>query len=79
MSNCQNIGIGNIRFDINGNIVFDTDENKKKFPNPKKQKIILNGIDGCMCAKCKSFIPYAEPNMEDGTMVCYSCRSSGGV
>jgi hypothetical protein len=30
--------------------------------------------DGCTCKKCKEFFPYAEPNQEDGTLVCYGCR-----
>lgn len=32
--------------------------------------------DGCQCKKCHNFYPYAEPNQEDGTLVCYSCRTS---
>ena len=30
--------------------------------------------DGETCKKCKEFYPFAEPNQEDGTLVCYSCR-----
>lgn len=30
--------------------------------------------DGCNCKKCKEFYPYAEPNQDDGTLICYSCR-----
>ena len=30
--------------------------------------------DGCVCKKCKELFPYAEPNQEDGTLVCYACR-----
>lgn len=30
--------------------------------------------DGCNCKKCKEFFPYAEPNQEDGTLICYACR-----
>lgn len=29
---------------------------------------------GCVCRKCKELFPYAEPNQEDGTLVCYACR-----
>lgn len=29
---------------------------------------------GCSCKKCKEFFEYAEPNQEDGTLVCWSCR-----
>ena len=31
--------------------------------------------DGCDCKQCKEFYPYAEPNQEDGTLICYKCRS----
>jgi hypothetical protein len=30
--------------------------------------------DGCDCKKCKEYYPYAEPNQEDGTLICYACR-----
>ena len=33
-----------------------------------------NDRDGCDCKKCKEFYPYAEPNQEDGTLICYKCR-----
>lgn len=31
--------------------------------------------DGCDCKKCKEYYPYAEPNQDDGTLICYKCRS----
>jgi len=30
--------------------------------------------DGCTCKKCKEFYPYAEPNQNDNTLICYGCR-----
>lgn len=30
--------------------------------------------DGMLCQKCKNFYEFAEPNQEDGSMVCYTCR-----
>jgi hypothetical protein len=30
--------------------------------------------DGCDCKKCREFYPYAEPNQEDGTLICFACR-----
>lgn len=30
--------------------------------------------DGCTCKKCKTFYEYAEPNQEDGTLICWACR-----
>lgn len=30
--------------------------------------------DGCSCKKCEKFFPMSEPNQEDGTLICYSCR-----
>jgi hypothetical protein len=32
--------------------------------------------DGLFCYKCRTFYKYAEPNQSDGTLLCYSCRSS---
>lgn len=29
--------------------------------------------DGCICNKCASFVPMAQPNV-DGSFTCYSCR-----
>ena len=31
--------------------------------------------DGCTCKKCKELYPYAEPNQDDGTLICYKCRA----
>lgn len=33
-----------------------------------------NNKDGCHCKKCKEYFPYAEPNQDDGSLVCYACR-----
>lgn len=42
-----------------------------------KSRILAPGeYDGCRCTKCGNFYPYAEPNQEDGTLICYSCRMS---
>lgn len=32
--------------------------------------------DGCFCKKCKEYYQYAEPNQDDGTLICYGCRMS---
>lgn len=40
-------------------------------PAPEAKK---ENKDGCNCKKCKEFYPYAEPNQDDGTLICYSCR-----
>lgn len=40
-------------------------------PEAKKKK----DKDGCDCKKCKEFYPYAEPNQDDGTLLCYRCRT----
>lgn len=42
-------------------------------PAPVKEKK-KDDRDGCDCKKCKEFYPYAEPNQEDGTLICYACR-----
>lgn len=39
-------------------------------PVPEKK----NKSDGCSCKKCKEFFEYAEPNQEDGTLICWACR-----
>lgn len=33
-------------------------------------------LDGMYCQKCHSFVEFAEPNQDDGSMICYSCRSN---
>jgi hypothetical protein len=40
--------------------------------NIKNKKI----PDGMFCRKCQTFQQYAEPNQEDGSFLCYSCRSN---
>lgn len=30
--------------------------------------------DGCTCKKCKQLYEYAEPNQDDGTLICWACR-----
>lgn len=37
---------------------------------PEKKK----HSDGCACKKCKEYFPYAEPNQDDGSLICYACR-----
>jgi hypothetical protein len=32
--------------------------------------------DGMCCINCEEFYDKAEPNQEDGTLVCYSCRQN---
>lgn len=47
-------------------------------PMPKKEAAKVkpkDGRDGCDCTKCKEFYPFAEPNQEDGTLICFSCRN----
>jgi hypothetical protein len=31
-------------------------------------------MDGCVCTKCNDFYYQAQPNREDGTLICWSCR-----
>lgn len=37
-------------------------------PEPKEKS------KGCICKECKEFSEYAEPNQEDGSFKCYSCK-----
>jgi hypothetical protein len=32
--------------------------------------------DGMFCQKCGLFYQFAEPNQDDGSLVCYACRSN---
>ena len=32
--------------------------------------------DGMFCKRCRVFYEFAESNQDDGSMVCYSCRSN---
>ncbi len=32
--------------------------------------------DGMFCKKCQNFYQYAEPNQEDGSLICFSCRNN---
>jgi hypothetical protein len=32
--------------------------------------------DGMLCKKCSVFFEFAEPNQEDGSLICYSCRNN---
>lgn len=41
---------------------------------PKQPEEKKKNSDGCVCKKCKELFPHAEPNQEDGTLICYSCR-----
>lgn len=34
------------------------------------------GLDGMFCCKCQVFYEFAEPNQDDGTLMCYSCRTN---
>lgn len=31
-------------------------------------------LDGMSCSNCEEFFQMAEPNQDDGTLICYSCR-----
>lgn len=44
---------------------------------PEEKKKSKRDPDGCACKKCKEFYQFAEPNQEDGTLICYSCRTYG--
>lgn len=37
---------------------------------------ISHRSDGMQCCKCDEFYDKAEPNQEDGTLICYSCRQN---
>lgn len=42
-----------------------------------KEKMVLKVhsiLDGMTCSNCHEFFNMAEPNQDDGTLICYSCR-----
>lgn len=64
------------------------DSNYKKYNLDKKfvgsaacyvssEKIvsIYSKVDGMHCSVCKDFIQMAEPNQEDGGLICWSCSN----
>ena len=55
-----------VTVNISNGWLFSTTQNQ-----PIKKK---DDRDGCDCRKCKEFYPYAEPNEESGTLLCYRCR-----
>jgi hypothetical protein len=59
-----------IIIDPNGKIQISFDDIDLAVPVEEKE----DNSDGCTCKKCQEFFPYAEPNQEDGTLVCYGCR-----
>lgn len=38
------------------------------------EKVEKKKSNGCVCSKCEELYPYAEPNRDDGSFKCYSCR-----
>lgn len=36
---------------------------------------IYSRMDGMCCKRCQDFYPMASPNQEDGTMLCWLCRT----
>lgn len=42
---------------------------------PLEEKAVVKPKDGCQCKKCLEMYPYAEPNQEDGSLICWACRN----
>ena len=59
---------GTITIGSSGQITFDDID----LAVPVEEK--KENSDGCSCKKCKEFYQYAEPNQDDGTLICYGCR-----
>jgi hypothetical protein len=62
---CKQLGIDKRFVDeriiyIQGNLVFQ----------------INHIMDGMCCARCREFYPMASANQDDGTLICFSCRSN---
>jgi len=58
--------------------MIDEDEDDSNTSSSARKKVIPKGKfkDGMICAKCKEYYPYAVPNQNDGSMVCYKCRNN---
>ena len=37
---------------------------------------VSSQIDGCACTRCREFFHMAEPNQENGTLICWQCRNN---
>lgn len=46
----------------------------KDFYTNKKGKEEVS--DGMTCKRCRNFSPMAEANQQDGSFLCWSCRST---
>lgn len=42
---------------------------------PEPDKIAKSISNGMTCKKCNNYSQYAQSNQDDGTFICYSCRS----
>jgi DNA-directed RNA polymerase subunit RPC12/RpoP len=42
--------------------------------SPFASSVVMKS-SGCACNRCGEFYPWAEPNQENGTLVCWNCRS----
>lgn len=51
-------------------------EEEETEPHPKAKKIKLpDGSSAMACISCEEHCKWAEPNQDDGTFKCYSCRN----
>lgn len=39
--------------------------------------VIVRRSNGCICEVCGETYPFAEPNQDDDSFICYSCRKYG--
>jgi hypothetical protein len=45
-------------------------------PVPIKSEVVTTSkLDGMVCISCYKFSQYASPNQDNGTFICYMCRS----
>lgn len=49
---------------------------KIKYISPYNISNIIEVLDGTCCTKCAEFIRFAEPNNQDGSFICWSCKTN---
>lgn len=56
----------NLEFDLIGALPIEDDDD---------YAVVVKKSKGCRCKKCGETYPYAEPNQQDGSFKCWSCRN----
>lgn len=44
-------------------------------PLESEKQIKTTSKGGMFCSKCNNYFEFAEPNQDDGSLICWSCRN----